>query len=506
MSGPRAERFDAIVVGSGAAGGWVAKDLCEAGLRVALLEAGPAAEAARSDPARQPVQARCYAFDEATAPLFVDDLDNPYTTPEDAPFDWIRGRVVGGRMNTWGRTSVRMSETELKAASRDGIGIDWPLAYADLDPHYGRVERFLRVTGSADGIAALPDGTYLEPPPPTRAEALLARALAAATPARRLIGSRLATAPARATIDAAAATGRLTEVTGAVVARVLTEPGGGRARGVAYRDREGGAEHEVEAGVVVLCASAIESTRVLLNSADADHPDGLANASGQLGRNLFDHTYGIGLEGIAPQWQADRGARSSNGAILALPDAGAEGGFLRGYEIELQAHPPGGGLREQLRKLPRGEWGGRFWMSAFGEVLPNPDNRVTLDPERVDAWGIPAARIECRYGENERLMAADQLARMRELAELAGWRVEEESSALAPPGRSVHELGTVRMGHSAADSVLNSHCQSWEVTNLFVADGGAFTSGGFQNPTLTIMALASRAAARIVSESRRGGL
>lgn len=525
-----AESFDAIVVGSGASGGWAAKELTERGLRVALLDAGPkvpfadvgsernaggqgagqAPDAAPPDaePAagRQEVQSRCYAFEQGTAHLFVDDLDNPYSHPEGKPFDWIRGRVVGGRLHTWGRMCLRLSDWELKAASRDGIGEDWPISYADLEPYYDRVEAYLRVCGTPEGLGQLPDGPFAESPHLSAAELAFKRAVEARWGGRRVTGARIALAPASATLDAAAASGRLSLFPDSVVAQVLMGAEG-RARGVRFLERETGAERELDARLVMLCASAIESTRILLNSATAEHPRGLANSSGVLGRYLMDHTYGIGVEGVARQRVHRPGESTLYGC--AIPSfrnvTENEVDFAREYGVEMQIHTPIAGRLGRLR-AGRRELPGQFWMGSFGEVLPRFENQVTLHEERTDAWGVPIAHIECAYGENEERMAADQLRCLLEMAEAAGLEVEQEHAQLAPPGRSVHEMGTARMGSDPQSSVLNPHNQSWDVPNLFITDGACFVSGGYQNPTLTMMALTVRACEYATTAFERGEL
>jgi choline dehydrogenase-like flavoprotein len=497
--------YDAIVVGSGATGGWAAKELTESGLRVALLEAGPLVpEAAPSpdplaDARRQQVQARCYAYEQDTAHLFVDDLENPYGCPEDAPFAWIRSRLVGGRLNTWGRTSVRMSERDFKAASHDGIGEDWPISYADLAPHYDRVERFFGVCGRAAGCEQMPDGRFAEPPPLSSAERAFAARVERRWPTRKVIPARIARTPAAALIEAAQATGRLTLLPDSVAGRVLLDRG--RAAGVAFVGRLSGREEEVRAPLVVLCASTIESTRLLLNSACEEHPDGLGNSSGSLGHYLMDHTYGIGIDGVAPwRWRPGAG-RSSYGCIVPAFRNVTEPaeGFIRTYGVELQVEAPPGGRLAGMRARRSGT----AWMRAFGEVLSSFENHVAIDPGRVDAWGIPTVRIECRYGENERRMAADQHRCLEEMAAAAGWEVEKSEAELGPPGLSVHEVGTARMGSDPASSVLDPHNRCWDVPNLFVTDGACFTSGGWQNPTLTMMAITARACDHIVEALKR---
>jgi choline dehydrogenase-like flavoprotein len=289
-----------------------------------------------------------------------------------------------------------------------------------------------------------------------------------------------------------------------VVARVLLEPGGGQARGVAYVERESGREAELEADAVFLCASTIESTRLLLNSAADEHPDGLGNSSGVLGRYLMDHTYGIGIDGhAAPSPRGSEDRRSHGCYVPSFRDVTEQGaGFARGYGIQLKIDPTEHRALMRLRNRGR-RYGGLFYMAAFGEVLPNPDNRVTIDPDAVDAWGIPVAHIDCAYGENERTMAADQLESVLAIAKAAGLDGEVHAE-LAPPGLSVHEMGTARMGADPESSVLDPDNRVWDVPNVIVTDGSCFVSSGFQNPTLTMMAITARACERFLERRRRG--
>ncbi len=506
-----AEKYDVVIVGSGATGGWAAKDLTESGLRVALLEAGPLLldrgprEPPPFDPARQAIQAHCFAFDESTAQLFVDDIDNPYSHPPDSPFYWIRGRQAGGRTLLWDRLALRMSDRELNAASHDGIGTDWPISYADLAPYYDRVRRFIAVRGTPERLVQLPDAGFDEPAPLSAGERHFKAAVEARWPTRNVTGARIAEAAPEATLRAAMRTGRLSLFVDSIAARVIVEPGGGRARGVAYVDAVSGAEREVEGRIVVLCASTIESTRLLLNSATDEHPDGLCNSSGLLGRYLMDHTYGIGIDGEAPAPPRGEPDPLSGGCYIPsfrnVTESSDE--FARGYGIALQISRRWGGRLWRLRNAVKRQ-GGRFWMRAFGEVLPNPDNRVTIDPDTVDAWGIPAVHIECRYGENERAMAADQVRSLLEMADAANLEVQETHSELSPPGLSIHEMGTARMGSDPESSVLDRFNRAWDVPNLYVTDGSCFVSVGFQNPTLTMMAITARACDKIVDELADG--
>jgi choline dehydrogenase-like flavoprotein len=560
--------YDAIVVGSGATGGWAAKELSEKGMRVILLEAGrqldpekdykmlawpydlkhrntvPQTELFRR---RQPIQSKCYAADEYGHHFFVDDVENPYTTPDGKPFDWIRGRQVGGRTLMWGRQSYRLSDYEFKGASRDGFGEDWPIAYKDLEPYYERVERFVGISGSVENLPQLPDSVFLPPMAMTCAEAALKKAVEKNWRDRRVTIGRVAMltkshngraachycghcergcnthsyfSSLASTIPAAMKTGRLTLRPNAVCSHVIVDIKTGQAKGVAFVDRVTKKAREVYGKVVVLCASTIESTRLLLNSATRQYPNGLANnSSGALGHYLMDHTYSISVNGIVPDFAKfpyvnDDGR--NNGIYIPkfrnVFDKHPK--FLRGYGIQAQAqkgmHPthlkriPGFGARmkQLIRETPDAP---PFWMGAFGEMLPRFENTVTINKNRQDAWGIPVAHIDCQYSDNEREMAKDQLETMREMVNAAGWKIESENGELANPGLCIHEVGTARMGADPKTSVLNKFNQSWDVKNLFVTDGACFVSQGCQNPTLTMMAITVRACDYIVEKMKHGG-
>ncbi|HEX5713433.1 MAG TPA: GMC family oxidoreductase [Solirubrobacterales bacterium] len=476
------------MVGAGAAGGWAAKELTERGLQVALLDAGPlVAEPGGAGLERRPVQSTSYACTAETAHLFVDDFDNPYGTGEEAEYRWIRSRQVGGRLHVWGQTSPRMRDDEFKAASRDGYGEDWPLSAADLAPAYDRVERLLEVRRTPLAAGERDFKATVERRWPTRTVERTPRA---------------GQGPTRALEDAQR-TGRLTVFADTIAERVLVGPGGARATGVGVVDRHSGERREIEARAVVLCASALESTRLLLNSATGDHPNGLANSSGALGRYLMDHLYGIYFEGTTPGRAGQDYEPSGNGAFMAgfANVTEPRQGFLRGYGLEMAVETAWvrfGRVKRDVRD--------RFWMGAFGEVLPNPENRVELDRERLDAWGIPTLRIHARHGENELAMARDQVATLREMLDAVGFEIGQEVTEPALPGASAHEMGTARMGSDPATSVLNSHNQAWDVPNLYVTDAASFTSSGHRNPTLTIMALTVRACLHLSRQLRSGDL
>lgn len=461
-----------IVVGAGAAGAWAAKELSERGLTVTVLDGGPLVAAPDDGGLRnRPVQSECYACTEAMSHLFVDDLENPYGVTPGTEFRWLRGRQVGGRLHVWGHTSPRMEDDEFKAASRDGIGEDWPISAADLAPAYTRVEEFLEVRRL----------------PLIAAERGLKEAVERRWPTRVIEASPKACREPVRPLQAALRTGRSTLLADTIAERLLVD--GDRVTGVSVVDRHTGARDEIAARAVVLCASALESTRLLLNSAGGDHPDGLANSSGALGRYLMDHTSGINFEGLAPPRQGDQHEAGEGGFLAGFRNVTEpHDEFRRGYAVEFQV-VSGSGRRKPLRRGVRDG----FWMSAFGEMLPDRENRVEIDPGRTDAWGIPTLLVDARHGDNERAMARDQVATLREMLELGGFEITGSQTELAPLGMAAHEMGTARMGSDPSTSVLNSYNQAWDVPNLFVTDAAAFTSNGHRNPTLTIMALAIRA-------------
>jgi choline dehydrogenase-like flavoprotein len=516
------KKYDVIVVGSGAAGGWAAKELTERGMQVLLLEAGPPAQAPLPDITAQPVQSICYLHAPETSHLFVDDAHNPYSTPEGMPFVWLRGRIVGGRTLIWAGQSYRFSDHEFKAASFDGFGQDWPISYADLAPYYDLVERVANVSGSNDGIPNLPDGCFLAAMPLSNGEVHLKSAIGRKWQDRHVIPARRAlyknpsmpgpdrntvhkyfTSPS-STLRAALQTERLTIQTNAVVSHVIADPPGKVAEGVAFIDRVTRRASEAFASVVVLCASTIETTRILLNSRSPRHPDGIANSSGLLGQHLMDHLV-LSFDGVihhpgaagldTPEHETSNGIYIPRFQNLTSRDRR----FLRGYAIQAKT-------TASYRSSDSRTGSSQLSLEAFGEMLPRRDNRVTLDPSMCDAWGIPAARIECAHSANDLAMMSAAGEVIAEIASVANIEWLNASPAVCKPGMAAHEVGTARMGADPRSSVLNPFNQSWDVKNLFVTDGACFPSQGSQSPTLTIMALTARTCAYIAEQWRCGHL
>ncbi len=507
MTAPRDTRYDAVIVGSGPTGGYAAKALTEAGMRVAVLDAGPSARQSNltlkydelqrkwgyrieEDPAavrRQKVQSSCYAW--VTHPhAFVNDEENPYST-DGGPFLWIRCRRVGGRMGVRRHALqfYRFSEQDFEAGDRDGASAAWPLSYADLVPYYRRIERWMRIRGTADQLAQLPDSELAGDVPYTPAERLLKTTIERRWKDWRLIPGR--TAPPPMPIADALATGRCTLRADAVVTRVTVDVDSARADGVVFVDRVTRRQRELKARIVVLCASSIETARLLLASATRQHPDGLANSSGAVGRYLMDHTVLERVSGQMPLADADLRPEPSWSYVPRFRNVTeADGRFVRGYGAQIFT------------------WGRLCGITVFGEMLPYADNRVTLDPGKTDRWGVPVARISCTHRDNERAMACDEVEVCREILDAAKMDAPYVKTDLSRPGLAIHEVGTARMGDDPTTSVLNSFCQSWDVKNLFVMDGSCFVTQAVQNPTLTMLALAARSCDYLIDSRKRGEL
>ncbi|MGW2588201.1 GMC oxidoreductase, partial [Streptomyces virginiae] len=495
---------DVVVVGAGAAGGWAALTLAQAGLRVELVDAGQLVpqdgrvDRAAHEDTTQETQRLCSAYTPATGHLFVNDRDNPYEHPPERPFHWFRARQLGGRLLLWAGVCLRLSPRELEYG--DPAGARWPLAYSDLVPHYEHVERFMRVTGGGEDSPAAPAPAALREEPLTQGEKRLAAA-AGNWPHRQVLSARIAHRPAGALLGTALATGRLTLRPASVAVGLTPDRTGRRIASVTVARTHDGTRTEITARAVVLAASAVESVRLLLAGISRHHPDGIGNTAGLLGRGLLDHTAGIAVSGHVADCPPAR-PRTAPGfvPVVHVPDfSHAEGreGFAGGFGLTgfvPETVPASDGSRRWITDAREQHDAAAFRLWASGETLPCPDNRITLSSSRTDAWDMPAARLDYTLGPDQHAQAAAQARAMTELAEAAGFTITAADTALLPPGSSVHELGGAPMGRDPAVSVLDPDNRVWDVPNLRVVDGACFPRAGWQNPTLTIMALARRAA------------
>jgi choline dehydrogenase-like flavoprotein len=549
-------QFDAIIIGSGMSGGWVAKELTERGLKVLVLERGRDIDPAKDfndmkNPWELPngnqvpedekrrdyyIQSKFGGFQASNKELWAKDSETPYVQPKDKPFNWIRSHQVGGRSLIWGRQSYRLSDLDFEANKKDGVAVDWPIRYADLEKWYDHVERFAGISGSKEGIPQLPDGQYIKPIGLNCVEEEFAKGIADKFGGRRIIPGRTANlsevskeqselgrgvcqyrnycirgcsfgaafSSINATLPAARRTGNLTLMPDSIVHSIITDPKSGKATGVRVIDAQSMKETIFTGRMVFLNASAIASAQILLNSANESHPRGLANASDQVGRNLMDHIFGINVQAIVPG-HLDKTVfgRRPNGLYIPryrnvgddkqdfIRGYGYQGGIGRsGWEAAADKAGVGGAWKDSITQ--EGQWYAS--LSGFGEMLPYAKNRITLHSSAKDKWGIPQADIHCVIGDNEKKMAASIVSDAREMLSAMGYSITKVNAKPSDPGTGIHEMGTLRMGRDPKTSVLNEWNQAHDVPNLFCTDGGAMTSSACQNPSLTYMALSARAA------------
>ena len=564
----RTEVHDVVVIGSGAGGATVAHVLTGLGIRVTLLEAGPMLDPlAEFKEHRWPYDYDHRGAEEGGRRYFGGgkpfgffsttsggwELDGePYTVADDTDdFWWFRSRIVGGRTNHYGRISLRFSDYDFKPRDRDGIGWNWPIAYEDLAPYYDRAETFIGVVGSREGIRSAPDGVFHAPPPPKAHELLIQRASRRmgipCIPNRRAVITRAINgrpachycgqcgrgcvtgsnySASQTQIFPALETGRL-DVIDLAMARAVTTDASGRVDGVVYVDKRTGQERRVRCRALVLTASACESARLLLNSKTTEHPDGVGNSSGVVGRYLMDTVgFDIGgtvpaLEGL-PRYNSD----GAGGAHLYMPWWGWERqealGFPRGYHIEigggygmLGIGSFGGAARRAgygvgIKQQARRNYGTRVSFAGRGEMIPNEHSFCEIDPDVVDRFGIPVLRFHFRWSDHERRQAQHMRETFAELITLMGGETQSpgtrDASGISIGGSIIHEVGTVRMGDDPQRSALNGFCQAHDARNLFVCDAASFVSNPDKNPTLTINALAWRASEYLAEALRSGDL
>ncbi|MEK9957591.1 MAG: GMC family oxidoreductase [Flavobacteriaceae bacterium] len=559
--------FDAIVVGTGVSGGWAAKELCEKGLKTLVLERGrmvkhiedyptmhndpwdyPAGDLITKETReRQGKQSRTgYTTTESRKHFFVDDIDHPYN--EDQPFDWMRGYHVGGRSLMWGRQSYRLSDYDFEANLKDGIAVDWPIRYKDIAPWYDYVEDYIGVSGENLGLPQLPDGKFLKPMEMNCLEEHVKESLANNYNDRVMTIGRTAhitegTKPGSgrsscqyrnrcmrgcpfgayfssvtSTLPAAEATGNMTLRPNSIVHEVIYDDSSQRATGVRVIDTETKETIEFKAKVIFLCASAVASASILMQSTSSRFPNGLGNDSGELGHNIMDHHLGVGaygtFEGLEDKYYT---GRRPNGIYIPrfrnLGGATDRKDFIRGYGYQGGASRSstgvqsaemafGASFKEEI--LKPGQW--TMSLGGFGEILPYHENKMYLDYDKKDQWGLPTVTFEATIKENELNMRKDMMEQAVEMLDKAGLKNVGSYDRGYSIGLGIHEMGTARMGRDPKTSVLGAYNQIHAVPNVYVTDGAAMTSAGNQNPSLTYMALTARAASHAVEQLKNNNL
>lgn len=549
--------FDAIVVGSGMSGGWSAKELCERGLKVLVLERGPEIKPERDYVDQLPPWEQknldrisqdeiekhyfkqypgvAYAVKESNKHFWVKDDEHPYETVEGTEYDWLRGYHTAGRSIMWSRQSYRMGPQDFTANKDEGVAIDWPVRYDEIKPWYDYVEEFVGVAGNRDGLEQLPDGVYQPGFELTDAEKFFKSSVESTFPGRNVIQARVAhlteatdeqrdlgrsNCQARnrchfgcafkayfsslhATLPAAERTGNMTIVHNAIVQTLEYDEDAKRVTGVRVIDAQTNERRFYSSKLVFLNASAIASAMILLQSKSEAFPNGLANTSDQVGRNLMDHISGAGANGLMNGFENQKvfGRRPGGIYIPRYANITEEGKpYARGFGYQGSASPIGNaggqiaGIGRTFKEAHRSPGPWRISIGAFGEQLPNPNNRVTLHPNKTDKWGNPIALFNVSYGENEHVMLEEARKDAVAMLEAAGCtNINSNPVNLTVPGNRIHEMGSARMGNDPSDSVLNKWCQTHDVPNLFVTDGAFMTSAACQNPSISYMAFTARA-------------
>ena len=561
------EEYDAIVVGTGVSGGWAAKELCEKGLKTLVLERGRMLKHIKDYPTahldpwdmpnggqvpkevkekKQKQNRTGYTIRQESEHLFVDDIKHAYN--EKRRFDWIRGYHVGGRSITWGRQSYRMGDFDFEANAKDGMAVDWPVRYKEIRPWYDLVESYIGVSGTNLGLPHLPDGNFLPPMELNCVENHFKDKIESSFTDRLVTIGRTAhitqgTKPGAnrtacqyrnrcirgcpfgayfssnsSTLPAAEATGNMTLRPHSIVHEVIYDKATGKASGVRVIDAVTKQTMEFKAKVIFLCASAIASTAILLQSKSDRFPNGMGNDSGELGHNLMDHHFRVGANGKFDGFHDKyyKGRRPNGFYIPRFRNLGGttdRKDFIRGYGYQ------GGGSRgdwseavkelaygADLKKaiLEPGNW--TMGMTAFGETLPDHKNYMFLDYDKKDEWGLPTVTFDADFGENELAMRKDMKNQAAEMLEVAGFKDVTTYDDIGGMGLGIHEMGTARMGHNPKTSVLNKYNQIHTVSNVYVTDGAFMTSSACQNPSLTYMAFTARAVDHAVKELRKRNL
>ena len=555
--------YDAIVVGTGISGGWAAKELTEKGLKTLVLERGrmvkhPDYPTATKDPwefenagrptqedlKQQGVQARTgYTIRQETKHWFVNDLENPYT--EINRFDWMRGYHVGGRSIMWGRQSYRFSQLDFEANAKDGIAVDWPVRYNDLAPWYDYVESFVGVSGQVENIPNLPDGKFLPPMELNCVELELKKSVKDKLGRLITIGRTanatgpLPHSPQRgtcqyrnlcsrgcpygayfssnsSTLPAAEKTGNMTLRPNSIVYELIYDEKLGKATGVKVLDAETGEQVEFYAKVIFLCASTFGSTFIMMNSISNRFPNGFGNDSGELGCNIMDHHLGVGagadVDGFEDQYYFGR--RANGMYIPRYRNIGKDKrDYIRGFGYQGGASRQGWGnlvkelsigvdLKEGAAKP--GRW--TIGMMGFGEILPYHDNKVTINKEKKDKYGLPTLTFDAIMRDNELKMRKDMAKDAAEMLEAGGFKNIITYDRETGIGLGIHEMGTARMGKDPKTSVLNKWNQVHACKNVFVTDGSFMTSAGCQNPSLGYMAFTARAVDYAVRELKKNNI
>jgi choline dehydrogenase-like flavoprotein len=556
--------YDAIVVGTGISGGWAAKELTEKGLKTLVLERGRAVKHVVDYPTMTkdpwqlpfgnkltaedlkfyPVQSRTNWIGQDIKHWWVKDTENPYT--ETKPFDWIRGYHEGGRSIMWGKQTYRLSDLDFEANAKEGIAVDWPIRYKDLAPWYDYVESYIGVSGRNEGLPHLPDGKFLPPMELNCVEEVFRDKLAEKMGRKLTIGrvahltAALPHDPSRgvcqsrnlcsrgcpygayfssnaSTLPAAAKTGNMTLRPQSIVHSVIYDEAKGKAVGVKVLDAETKQEIDYFAKIIFLNASTLGSTFILLNSTSKRFPNGMGNGSDQLGHNLMDHQYRTGaeakVEGFEDKYYIGR--RPNGIYIPRFRNIGNDKrtDYIRGFGYQGSASRDG--WQRGVSELTYGEdlknsltepGGWSIGITGFGECLPSHENKVSIDYNNKDIYGLPTLNIDAEWKANEKAMRIDMRESAAEMLEAASFKDVNTYDNPNNMGLGIHEMGTARMGHNAKTSVLNKWNQVHEAKNVFVTDGAAMTSSACQNPSLTYMALTARAVDHAVSELKKGNL